>query len=114
MIPRQAFAELELIRPSSTILTFVVISREQESVGDLASEFSWHEHVLDESDHDGLRKGEGFAPNHPRTIALHDLGLAIEYETKRPAHRNECERFKRGIQRKTTHGGSRFLSACFT
>lgn len=114
MIPRQALAEPELIRPSTAILAFVVVTGEQEGVGNLASELSWHEHVLDESDHGGFRKSERFAPNHPRTITLHDLGLAIEHETKRPAYRHKCERFKRGIQRKTAHSESRILSVHLT
>ena len=104
VIAREALTRAQLRLSPVTILAPVVVPREEEGVGDLATEFSGDVDEFDETDDGGLRY------RNPRTsyglscVRFHDLGLAVNNEPERPLHGHHGQGFEGRVERKTAHG----------
>src|SRR5256885_1278638 len=97
MIARERLSRLQLHLRTPAILATVAIAREEEGVRHLAPEAARHVDELHEPDDRRARQREPLGADEAPRIALHDLRLAIEHETKRPTHGNHRQRLERRI-----------------
>ena len=103
VVTREALAGPEVgLRPVA-VLAPVVVSREEECVGDLATEAAGNVHELHQTDdgrsgHDEARTSYVIAG-----VSLNDLGLPVDHQTKRPSHGHHRDGFEGRVQSQAAH-----------
>ena len=97
MVARQALALPQLLLRAAAELAAVVVASEQERVGDLAAEAARDVNEADQPDDRRAWYRHSLRVDW-RAFGLDNLGLAVDNQPQRPAHRHHGEWFERGIQ----------------
>src|SRR5256884_2147340 len=79
MIPREALPRPEVALGAAAKLAAVVVTGEEEGVGDLAAETAGDVHEFDETDNRWSRQLQPLAADR-LPLRLDDLGLAVDHE----------------------------------
>jgi hypothetical protein len=80
-----------------------MIAREQEGVGDLATEAAGDVHELDETDDHGPRNREAFTSNHLVFLGFNDFRFPFDDQPKGSPNGHHGQGLERRVQGKATH-----------
>jgi hypothetical protein len=79
------------------ILAAVTIASEEECIGDLTAEAAGDVNELDESYYRRFGKRQPFTSNDVAPIRFHDLGFALDDQSKGTPDRDHGQRLKGGV-----------------
>jgi hypothetical protein len=85
------------------VLTAILVTREQERVGNLPAELAWDVHEANEPDHGRTWHLALFGAEDAGRVRLEDFGLAVDDETERSPEWKNGERLERRIQCETAN-----------
>src|SRR5436309_3060919 len=103
VIPRQALPRPEVALGATAKLAAVVVTGEEEGVGDLAAEAAGDVYELHETDDCWSRQLQPLTADR-LPLRLDDLRLVVDHETQRPAHGHHRQGLERGIEGKAAQG----------
>src|SRR4051812_22929090 len=103
VIARERLAELELRRVAAAVLATVAVAREEEGVGDLASEPTRDVNELREANDGGAWHREAPGADNLILVRFDNFGLPIDHEAQSPPHRDHGERLEGRVQSQTAN-----------
>jgi hypothetical protein len=103
MVARQELTPAQLRLVLATVHAAIAVAREQECVGDLATEAAWDVNESDEADNRGGLEALTLGMKYSGRVDLEDFGLAVDDKAQSSSDGQNRHRLERRVECQTPH-----------